>query len=31
MMHKVVRTIAGVAGKNLHSMNDRLMKLLISY
>ncbi len=31
MMYKIMRTIARVAGKNLHTMNERLMKLLISY
>jgi CRP/FNR family transcriptional regulator len=31
MMYKIMRVIARVAGKNLHTMNERLMKLLISY
>jgi len=31
MMYKIMRMIAQVAGKNLHAMNDRLIKLLISY
>ncbi len=31
MMYKVMKTIARIASKNVHSMNERLMKLLISY
>lgn len=31
IMYKIMKTIARVASKNVHSMNERLMKLLISY
>lgn len=31
MMYKIMKTIARIASKNVHSMNERLMKLLISY
>jgi CRP-like cAMP-binding protein len=31
MMYKIMRTIARVMSRNLHSMNENLMKLLISY
>ena len=31
MMYKIMKTIARVASKNVHAMNDRLIKLLISY
>lgn len=31
MMYKVMRTIARIASKNVHTMNEKLMKLLISY
>ena len=31
MMYKVMRTIARIASKNVHAMNEKLMKLLISY
>lgn len=30
-MYKIMRTIARLASKNVHSMNEKLMKLLISY
>jgi len=30
-MYKIMKTIARIASKNVHSMNERLMKLLISY
>ncbi len=30
-MYKIMRTIARLASKNVHSMNDKLVKLLISY
>jgi CRP-like cAMP-binding protein len=29
--YKIMRTIARIASKNLHSMNEKLLKLLISY
>src|SRR5574341_319356 len=31
MMYKIMKTIAQIASKNVHSMNEKLMKLLISY
>jgi len=31
MMYKIMKTIARGASRNLHVMNDKLMKLLISY
>jgi CRP-like cAMP-binding protein len=31
MMYKIMRTIARGASRNLHVMNEKLMKLLISY
>jgi len=31
MMYKVMKTIARIASKNVHAMNEKLMKLLISY
>jgi CRP/FNR family transcriptional regulator len=31
MMYKIMKTIAQVACSNVHSMNERLMKVLISY
>lgn len=31
LMYKIMKTIAKVASRNLHSMNERLIKLLISY
>jgi CRP-like cAMP-binding protein len=31
MMYKIMRTIARIASKNVHSMNEKLMKALISY
>jgi CRP/FNR family transcriptional regulator, cyclic AMP receptor protein len=31
MMYKVMKTIARIASKNVHEMNEKLMKLLISY
>ncbi len=31
MMYKIMKTIARVASKNVHSMNERLVKVLISY
>ncbi len=31
MMYKIMKTIARIASKNVHSMNEKLMKLLISY
>jgi CRP-like cAMP-binding protein len=30
-MYKIMRTIARLASKNVHTMNEKLMKLLISY
>ncbi len=31
IMYKIMKTIAQVSCQNVHSMNDRLMKVLISY
>lgn len=31
IMYKIMKTIAHVASKNVHLMNEKLMKLLISY
>jgi CRP-like cAMP-binding protein len=31
MMYKIMKTIARISSKNVHSMNEKLMKLLISY
>ncbi len=31
MMYKIMKTIARIASRNVHSMNEKLMKLLISY
>ena len=31
MMYKIMKTIARIASKKVHSMNEKLMKLLISY
>jgi CRP-like cAMP-binding protein len=31
MMYKVMKTIARMASRNVHTMNEKLMKLLISY
>ena len=31
MMYKIMKTVARIASKNVHSMNEKLMKLLISY
>jgi CRP-like cAMP-binding protein len=31
MMYKVMRTIARIASRNVHAMNEKLMKALISY
>ena len=31
MMYKIMKTIARIASKNVHSMNEKLLKLLISY
>ncbi len=31
MMYKIMKTIARIASKNVHAMNEKLMKLLISY
>jgi CRP-like cAMP-binding protein len=31
LMYKIMKTIAKVASRNVHSMNERLIKLLISY
>jgi CRP-like cAMP-binding protein len=31
IMYKIMKTIARIASKNVHSMNEKLMKLLISY
>ncbi len=31
MMYKMMKTIARMAGRNVHSMNEKLMKALISY
>ena len=30
-MYKIMKTLARIASKNVHSMNEKLMKLLISY
>jgi CRP-like cAMP-binding protein len=31
MMYKIMKTIARISSKNVHAMNEKLMKLLISY
>ncbi len=31
MMYKIMKTIARIASRNVHAMNEKLMKLLISY
>lgn len=31
LMYKIVKTVARMASRNIHTMNDRLMKALISY
>jgi CRP-like cAMP-binding protein len=31
MMYKIMKTIARIASRNVHSMNEKLMKLLVSY
>jgi CRP/FNR family cyclic AMP-dependent transcriptional regulator len=31
MMYKIMKTIARLASRNVHAMNEKLMKLLISY
>jgi CRP-like cAMP-binding protein len=31
MMYKIMKTIARTASRNVHAMNEKLMKLLISY
>jgi CRP-like cAMP-binding protein len=31
MMYKIMKTIARVSSKNVHSMNERLIRVLISY
>lgn len=31
MMYKIMKTLARIASKNVHAMNEKLMKLLISY
>ena len=31
MMYKIMKTMARIASKNVHAMNEKLMKLLISY
>jgi CRP-like cAMP-binding protein len=31
MMYKIMKTIAHISSKNVHAMNEKLMKLLISY
>jgi len=31
MMYRIMKTMAGIASKKVHSMNEKLMKLLISY
>jgi len=31
MMYKIMKTMARIASKNVHTMNEKLMKLLISY
>jgi CRP-like cAMP-binding protein len=30
-MYKIMKTIARIASRNVHSMNEKLMKLLVSY
>ncbi len=31
MMYKIMKTMANIASRNVHTMNEKLMKLLISY
>jgi CRP-like cAMP-binding protein len=31
MMYKIMRTMARMASRNVHAMNEKLMKALISY
>jgi len=31
MMYKIMKTMARIASRNVHTMNEKLMKLLISY
>jgi CRP-like cAMP-binding protein len=31
LMYKIMKTIARIASRNVHAMNEKLMKLLISY
>jgi CRP-like cAMP-binding protein len=31
MMYKIMKTVARIASRNVHMMNEKLMKLLISY
>jgi CRP-like cAMP-binding protein len=31
MMYKIMKTIARISSRNVHAMNEKLMKLLISY
>jgi CRP-like cAMP-binding protein len=31
MMYKIMKTMARIASRNVHAMNEKLMKLLISY
>ena len=31
MMYKIMKTLARIASRNVHAMNEKLMKLLISY
>ena len=31
MMYKIMKTIARIASRNVHAMNEKLLKLLISY
>lgn len=31
MMYKIMKTIARIASRNVHTMNEKLMKVLISY
>jgi CRP-like cAMP-binding protein len=31
MMYKIMKTVARIASRNVHSMNEKLMKLLVSY
>jgi CRP-like cAMP-binding protein len=31
LMYKIMKTVARMASRNIHTMNDRLMKALISY